>query len=419
MPEQYIIEELGSGMTAIIQPMPGADSTATTLAVPCGGLYDPEGMEGVASLASEWMMRGAGDMDSRQLNNALDAMGSQYNLSTGHRFMTFSSQQLQRNLHGVLELAATIFMNPGLPDDHFDQCRNLIKQDVEALEDDPGRKNVLILKEKFLPWPLGRQLNGTIESLGNMELAESKKHIFSCLVPDGAILSITGKINVDETLAFISDLFESWNGTKPVHPTLSDPSGGYVYIEKDSAQQHMAIANVAPLMSNPGMYYPARVFEAIMSHGMGSRLFTEIREKRGLAYSVSAGYTGVPEAAGILTTAGSRPEVAQETLSIIISELATDGSDITDDELLRAKVQIRSSLVMSGQSPASRSSALVSDWFQLGEVRRLDEIEKLIKDVERCNIVDYLEAFPLKDPVIVTTGPTDIKPEQMATDRER
>ena len=397
-----------NGLTAILQPMKNAESTAITVVTPCGAIYDPSDNEGLANIASEWIMRGAGDRDSKQLDTALDILGAQHSIATGHRFMLWSSLQLSRNLPDIITIAADIFQKPMLEDTHFEQCRDLCRQDIEALEDEPARMATLLLRENFFPYPLNRSVMGTLKSINMINLEDAREHIRKNMVPENAIIAIAGKIDCDKTIDHINELFGDWQGNKAKFPAIIPPNNGVHHYQKDSAQQHIAIGHKAPLLSNTRMYYPARIFEAILSHGMGSRLFAEVREKRGLVYHVSSSYSGSPEAAGMITTAGSRPEVVDETLSVITEVLSTSGEDITDDELLRAKIQIRSSLVMHGQSPASRTSAIVSDWFQLGHIRQLHEIESTINNVTKEDIINYLADFPLCDPTISSVGPNSL-----------
>ncbi len=388
--------------------MEAAGSTALIAIVPCGAAADPAGAEGAAAVAAEWLMRGAGDRNSRQLSGALDTLGAQHSLSAGHRFLRFSSLQLNRNLPGVLDIAADIILRPALHDEHFAACRDLAIQDIASLEDEPTRRAGLLLRERFFPWPLGRMTLGTTASLNNMAAAAVREHIRSRLVPAGSVIGIAGNLDFDDMAGRLETLFAAWTGDEPGYPDPALAPGGVLHCRKDTAQQQIAVAHPAPLLRDTNRYYPARVFEAILSHGMGSRLFVEVREKRGLAYHVSSGYGAIPEAAGMFTTAASRPDTAAETLAVLAEALSATGEAITEDELARAKVQIRSALVMQGQSPAGRAAALVADWVHLGRVRTPAEISEHIRTVEKGAIIEYLAAFPFRDPVMVTVGPNEL-----------
>jgi predicted Zn-dependent peptidase len=142
---------------------------------------------------------------------------------------------------------------------------------------------------------------------------------------------------------------------------------------------------------------------------MGSRLFVEVREKRGLAYHVSAGYFGLREAAGLFTFAGTRPDTARETLEIMTDQLRMAGENISDDELERAKTQLRSSLVMEGQSSTSRAGAIVADWYILQKIRELDEISGRIDLVDRDAIGRYIAEYPARGLSLVTVGPEPVE----------
>jgi len=414
LPEELYINKLDNGLTILGQQIPNVTTTAFTAIVPCGASFDPSGMEGIASIAGEWFMRGAGDHDVRGLNDALDALGCQHSISTGNRHMSFSSLQLGRNLPAALDIFAEIIRRPRFEDRTFEPCRSLIEQDTEALEDEPARKTRLVLRERFFPFPLGRNTLGTAQSVAGLHAADARDHICSYLAPEQTIIGVAGNVDFDDLGSQLTELFDDWAGTFPGDLQTAPPEGGTHHIEKDTAQTHIATAHPAPIPDQSDHYYPARVVEAILSHGMGSRLFVEVREKRGLAYHVSAGYSGIREAAGMFTYAGTRPETARETLDILVDQLRKAGDNITDDELSRAKTQIRSALIMQGQSSASRAGAIVADWYNLSRIRSLEEISEAIQGVTQDSVKQYVENFPVRDLSVVTIGPDPVNQDNPA-----
>ena len=185
MPEKHHIRQLDNGLTIVGQVLENVTSAAVSGVFPCGAFYDPGGAEGSAAAAGEWLMRGAGERDTRELNDALDSLGCQHHVSVGSRYLRFSSVQLDRNLHDMLEIFADIVRRPRLEDETFEHCRMLISQDIEALEDEPSRKTRLILRERFFPYPMGRITLGTLESVSSLDTSEVRQHLLSHLLPGG------------------------------------------------------------------------------------------------------------------------------------------------------------------------------------------------------------------------------------------
>jgi len=156
-------------------------------------------------------------------------------------------------------------------------------------------------------------------------------------------------------------------------------------------------------------YYNARVAVSVLSGGMSARLFTEVREKRGLCYAIGARYHGLKEAAGIMCYAGTTPENAQETLDVIMAEFKRLSEGISEEEISRAKVGLKSSLILQSESSSSRAGGIGSDYYMLGKVRSLDEIKNKIEETSVDSVLRFLRNNKFKDFTVVTIGPKCLK----------
>ena len=155
-------------------------------------------------------------------------------------------------------------------------------------------------------------------------------------------------------------------------------------------------------------YYNARVAISVLSGGMSARLFTEVREKRGLCYAIGARYHALKEAAGIMCYAGTTPDKAQETLDCVIGEFNRLGEGISAEEIDRAKVGLKSSLILQSESSSSRAGAIGSDHYILGRVRSLDEIKDRIEATSVDSVLAFLRNNPFRDFTVVTIGPKQV-----------
>ena len=405
--EKFFIRELPNGMTLVAQEMEQVSSAVMAILVQGGAAHDPPASEGAAAVAAEWCFRGAGGRDTRQLNDALDSLGAQHGESALSEHMQFSSAQLGRNLGDVLAILADVIRRPSLADETFDRCRDLIAQDLAALEDEPARKCLLMLREKFYPHPLGRNPYGTAESLEAMTPEAIRSHVRKRLAPRDAILAVAGNVDWPMLCDVVDEHFGDWreaaeDGIEPVAP-----QGGVTFIAKPSAQAHIAMAHrsVTPASEH---YYAARMAETILSGGMSGRLFTEVREKRGLVYSVGCRYHSLKDHAALFTYAGTRPEVAQQTFDVTVGELRRLAEGIEPEELARAKTQLKSSLVMRGESTSARASALAGDWYHLKRVRPLAEVADDIDNVAADDVLAYLQAYPADNFTVLVIAPEPI-----------
>jgi len=400
----FRIKEFANGMVLLGLEKQEFESASMCISLSSGSAYDPQNIAGAASVGSEWLFRGAAGRDSRQLNDALDSLGCQHCESVSGESVALSASMLGCNLADVFDIYADILTQSTLGDDSFDPCRMLVMQDIQSLEDEPSRKCTTLLKEKFFPYPLGRMASGSIETLSAMTASAARDHLRKCLTPRGTIIAVAGKFDFDKFAARVEDKLGGWQIPALPDIKLTAPAGGITHIEKDTAQTHISLAYKSVPVEDE-LYYAARMGVAVLSMGMGSRLFTEVREKRGLVYHVSARYSSLRNHAGIFAYAGTRPEVAQQTYDVMTGELKRLVEGVTDDELKTAKTQLRSTLIMQSQSTTALAGMMAADWYHLRRLRTLDEISQKTLAITENDIVDYLKKYPADNFTIFTIGP--------------
>ena len=412
MKETFLTDQLPNGLTLLGQHMDDVSSAAMAMVVHAGAAHDASGAEGSAAVGCEWCLRGAGDKDTRQLNEALDSLGCQHHESIRSEHIVFSAAQLGRNLPEILKVYSDILLRPQLHDDTFEPCRALTMQDLASLEDEPARKAVTLLREKFYPSPLGRCVYGSAESLAEIAPDDVRKHIAGGFSPAGAILVAAGNIEWDSFRSLAAELFGGWTGQSAADHELTAPEGGVTHIPKDSAQTHIALAHRAVTIGDPH-YYAARMAEMVLSGGMSSRLFTEVREKRGLVYHVSSRYHSLHDHAGMFTYAGTTPEKAQETFDVTVGELKRLAEGIQPEELATARTKLKSALIMQSESTESRAGSLASDWYHLRKLRSLQEISDAADNVTADDIMEYLAEYPADNFTVLTIGPEPVDTGRM------
>jgi len=407
VPEEFHITEFPNGLTLVAQQMDSVTSTAVTLRLPAGARFDPPGAEGSAAVLTDWCLRGAGHRNTRQLNDALDALGCQHHESVQSAHITFATAQLGRNLPAVLDILATIVRQPILGDDTFAPCRELVRQDLDALEDEPASKANLLLREKFYPDPLGRCVYGRGESLAALTAKALRAHAQRQMGPQGTILAVAGDLDWGQLTDLAADHFGDWPTTQSPQPTPREPAGGVTHVPKSSAQTHIALAHPTVPIAH-GQYYAARIAATVLSGGMSSRLFTEVREKRGLVYHVSSRYDSLRNLAGMFTYAGTMPPKAQETFEVTVGELRRIAEGISAEEMARAQTQLKSALVMQGESTTARSGALASDWYHLGRLRPLAELSRAIDTITVEEVLGHLHDCPAEKFTVLVIGPEPV-----------
>lgn len=412
MAEEFFVKEYPNGLTLLGQRMGGVSSAAFSFLVPAGAAYDAEETAGTASVLAEWMLRGAGAMDTRQLNDALDSLGCQHSEGVHGEHIHFGAAQLAVNLPAILGLYGDILRRPRLNEATFGPCRALVAQDLASLEDEPAEKCNVLLEERFFPYPLGRCVLGTPESLSAMTAAGPRGQWRDCFGPGGAILAVAGAIDWPALCDTVEEHFGGWTPVSGRKVKLRPQASGETFLEKPSAQVHIGLAHAAAPMSHE-LYYPARMAEMVLSGGVSSRLFNEVRQKRGLVYHVSSHYHSLKSCAGMLTYAGTTADKAQETLEVTAGELRRLAEGVGEDELVRARTQLKTATVMHGESTTARAASMANDWHHLHRLRGLGEISSAIEAVSAKDVTDYAAAFPAGDFTVLVIGPKALDVKQL------
>ena len=184
--------------------------------------------------------------------------------------------------------------------------------------------------------------------------------------------------------------------------------GGRAHLAKETTQTQIAISYPSVPFGHPE-YYDAQGAVQVLSGGMGARLFTEVREKRGLCYSVWASYQTFKDRASILCYAGTTNERAQETLDVTLGELQRLVAGVSEEEVERVRAGLKSSVIMQEESTSARAGALASDWYYLGRVRPMEEIQEAIDTLSPRAILQHVRKNPPHDFTIVTLGPKALK----------
>ena len=399
---------LGNGMVVLGEPMEAVESAAFSIMIPAGAARLPDGCCGAGGVILDWIFRGAGKYSSRQLSDALDGLGVHRNGTVGTSYITLGAALEASNLSRALELYADIICNAHLKDDQFDLARSLTMEEVKSLDDDPRQKVMLNLREQFFAHPLGRSTVGVLSELEKLDADQVRSLVRDHFDISNTIFSVAGKYDFDAVCTQLEDSFGLCNTGSAQEIILGSSGSKYTHLPNNGAQVHIGLVTPTITPDHPD-YYAMRVAIGILSGGMSSRLFNEVREKRGLCYAVGARYHGLKQAAGILCYAGTTPDKAQETARVIIEQFKGLSSDLTEQELHRAQVGLKSSLIMQSESSSSRAGSLGGDFYMYGRVRSLDEIKKGIDDVTIDSIKSFINANEFNDFTAVTIGPESIE----------
>jgi predicted Zn-dependent peptidase len=408
MSESLQLYRLSNGMILLGEPMAHVESAAFVFLVPCGSARIPKGCSGAGNVILDWIFRGAGNRNTRQLIDAMDGLGLHRHCSITSHHLLFGAAMENSRLRQALDLYADILLRPKLESEQFEPSRELAVQELQGLEDEPRQKVMMLLFENFYPDPLGRPSLGTMRNLRRLTSDTVRTILDKNFHPSKGIFSIAGHYDFDRVFEQLESLFgRSRQCKKSASIRYGKTGKSYHHVAHDGAQVHIGLMTPTIPITHPD-YYHAMAAVSVLSGSMSSRLFTEVREKRGLCYAVGARYHTLQDIAGISCYAGTTPEKAQETLDVVIGEFQRLREGIVPDELQRAKIGLKSTLIMQSESTSSRSGGIASDYHLLGRVRSLDEIKNQLDQLSVESVNHYLRENLFERFSVVTIGPKDV-----------
>lgn len=396
--------KLPNDLTLVTEPVESAASVALSLRLPIGSATDAPDSDGYSAMLAEMIFRGAGGLSSREHSDALDRLGVERSSNVGTHHLHIGATLMGRHLDDALPLIAGMITKPLFADDAIDPVRSLVMQSLAALDDDPQHLVMLRLRDRHLAPPFNRHGYGREEVLEAVTADELRATWAKRAVPAGSILSVAGAFDSDALRGRLDELFSGWLGESSEPEATDDPARGYLPIEQDGAQVHLAVGWDAPPASSDDAVLE-RIANAILSGSTSGRLFTELRQKRSLCYSVGASYRPGRDEGFVALYAGTTPERAQETLDLSISETERMADGAEQAEFDRAIIGLKSRIVMQGESTPARSARLGTDQFNLGRPRTLGEVLAAIDSVTLDALNDYLARRAIGPFTVVSIGP--------------
>ncbi|MDR2345664.1 MAG: insulinase family protein [Planctomycetaceae bacterium] len=386
------IHKFDNGLVLLADPIDWSESVSYSFSVPFGSIFDMVDYEGTATLVGELISRGAGNRGNREFLEAFEYLGCDATETVGLFDMTFSASMLPENLLASIELTADQILRPHFDISYLEFVKQKVIQEIYSLEDNP-RRVMTTLQRNFLPYPFGRSGLGTVETIRRITIDNIWNAHKLYFQPNGAIFSIAGKFDFNKIQEKINDLFSNWKPKKFVLPNEQYIGEKEIYIADDLEQTQIGVAYPSIPVGQDG-YKLALCSVGIISGGTSCRLYRELREKRGLCYTVSALYSTLRKYAGVYCYCGVSSDKAQDALDVLINELEKLQLGVSQDEIDRYKIGCKSELIISQESTSGRCRDMLWDWKNLKKVQSFSEIELSINSLTKSDVNVYLESNP-------------------------
>lgn len=380
------LHTLPSGLRLVTVPMPSATTATVLVLVKCGSKYEPKNLGGISHFLEHMMFKGTqrrpGYMD---ISRELDGIGASYNAFTSKEVTGYYAKAAATKLDTIMDVVFDIFLNSKLDQGAMEIERGPINEELRMRRDDP-QQHIGRLFEELLygDQPAGWEVGGTQETVNAMMAPDLRSWFDTHYVASNTIIAVAGNIDPKAVLAKVESTFEH---IRQAHPTdklavvESQKVPGIIAASKDVEQLYVALG-VRGFTMHDDRRYPAALMAQILGGGMSSRLFDEVREKRGLAYYVWAGNTNYTDSGYFEVGAGLNREKAKEGMRVILDELRKVASDgVKTEELQRVKDQAEGRMAFTLESTGG-----VADEFG-GSVLFYDRIVTPEEDLAKIKAV--------------------------------
>ncbi|HEY6874097.1 MAG TPA: pitrilysin family protein [Geobacteraceae bacterium] len=367
---------LDNGIRVISENMPHAHSVTIGIWVASGSRNERPEHNGVAHFIEHLLFKGTGRRSALQIAREIDSLGGVLNAFTGREFVCYYAKVLHRFLPKAVDLLSDIFLNSVFDTEEIEKERKVILQEIGLLEDSPDDFiHDLFTRNFWQGHPLGMPIIGTEKSVGALSRDFIVGYRDDTYRSEDIIIAAAGRIDHDELLGLLNSLFDRVQTGKGSSPAFRPSPGKKVeLVEKDLEQVHLCLGTLSLPQRHPKRY-EAFILNAVLGGSMSSRLFQEVREKLGLAYSIYSYIASHSDSGSLAVYAGTSRERVNEVVEIVLRELKRLRSEpLSEGELHDAQEQLKGNILLSLESSDNRMTKLAKNEIYFGCYQPLREI---------------------------------------------
>nr|WP_286193781.1 pitrilysin family protein [Tropicibacter sp. R16_0] len=402
---------MSNGFRIVSEHMPGLQSASIGIWVAAGARHERIEQNGIAHFLEHMAFKGTKKRSALQIAEAIEDVGGYINAYTSREVTAYYARVLKADVPLAMDVIGDIVMNPVFDPKEIEIERGVILQEIGQAADTPD--DVIfdwLQEESYRDQPLGRTILGPTERVSNFSREDLSGFVAEHYGPEQMILSAAGAVDHDMLVKTAQEMFGHLHPRKGLIADAARFTGGEARQLKDLEQAHFALALESPGYRDDQIY-TAQIYSSALGGGMSSRLFQEVRETRGLCYTIFA-QTGAYADTGATTIyAGTSGEQVAELAGITIDEMKRAADDMSDQEVARARAQMKAGMLMGLESPSNRAerlARLVQIW---DKVPSLEDTVARIDAVTTQDVRAFAEQMAVRAPAALAVyGPVDAAP---------
>jgi len=404
------VATLDNGLRIVTERNPAVETASLGLWIDAGSRIETERNGGIAHMLEHMVFKGTATRSAQAIATEIEDVGGHLNAYTGREQTGYYAKVLKDNVSLAVDLTSDLVFAATLEDDELERERTVILQEIGQANDTPD--DIIFDHFQATAYPrqaLGRPVLGTPETVSAIPRADLVAFRDANYQPSRMVFAAVGNLDHEQVVADVAR--RVGDRARPASPGDADATGqaaayvGGVYGEaRDLEQTHLVIGYPGAAFADPDVYAMS-VYATLLGGGMSSRLFQEVREKRGLVYSIYAFTQSFTDGGLFAIYAGTGPEDADECFAVIGDELGKIQGTLDDAEIVRARAQLKASILMSLESTSSRCEQLAQQMLVFGRPLSVAEVVAKIEAVDRATVLAIAERLNAATPTVAVIGP--------------
>lgn len=390
---------LPNGLQVVSHEMPHLHTVSLGVWVHAGARNETPEEHGIAHFLEHMAFKGTNRRNAMQIAEEIESAGGDINAATGMETTAYFARVLKDDAPLALDVLSDILLEPRFEPAEIERERQVVIQEISASLDDPD--DLVFDLAQHCAYPeqaLGRPILGTVASVSAFSRDTIASYRDTHYAAPSMVLSAAGAISHDDLVREAEDAFGRFSN-HPASPWAPGSyHGGCSLCKKPLEQTHLVLAFKAPGYTDDD-FYPLQVFSSILGGGMSSRLFQEVREKRGLCYSIGSFTSAFAETGLFGVYAATSPELTEELMTVLTGELCAFAGNMREDEVNRARAQLKAGLLMNLESSSMRADQIGRQLLAFGKVMDVEEI------LQKVDAVDMSAVTALADKVFAGAPP--------------
>jgi predicted Zn-dependent peptidase len=405
MSDHVAITTLPSGLTILTERMDRVETVSCGAYIGAGTRHETAAENGVAHFLEHMAFKGTATRSAVDIAEAVENVGGHINAYTSREQTAYYVKLLKEDLALGVDIIGDILCHSSFEPEELERERGVILQEIGQANDTPDDIVFDHFQSAAYPsQPMGRPVLGTEAIIRGMKRDALPGFMAAHYTPENMVVAASGNLEHAQVVDLVAQHFADLPSAERHAPMAADYMGGEYREARDLDQAHIVLGFASPGYGEPD-YYPAMLLSTLLGGGMSSRLFQEIREKRGLVYSIYS-FTSPANDGGLFGIyAGTGESEAAELMPVTLEELAKVQHRITASELNRARAQLKAGLLMSLESTGSRCEQLARQWQIFGRVIPASETVQKIEAVTEADIRRVAKEIFRTKPTIATIGP--------------